>query len=96
MAKLGDINSQTDQPFVQSGFVTATTNASGDVSGTFPTPFTAVPILQGAVSGQPTLMSATVIAITASTFSFRCFGASGTALASTSVTVTWIAVGVKP
>ena len=98
MAKLGDINSQTDvaTSFIQSAQLTGTTNATGDISGTYPTPFTTYPILLGQVAGQSVLMSCTVFAISASGFTFRCFGATGAALGPQAITINWIAVGTKP
>ena len=84
--------------FVQVGANTATTNASGDTTITYPTPMSApawVPILQNNTAGTSLMFS--IISSTVNGFTFRSFiGTTGAAYANQSVAVYWLAAGVRP
>jgi len=85
-------------PFIQSGTLTGTTDANGDINLTFPTPFAATPLTLasiGVVSAGNYAVVPQVLPISASTVRFRCLHQAAV-WAYQGVNIYWLALGAKP
>lgn len=85
-------------PFIQSGTLTGSTDANGDINLTFPTPFAATPLTLasiGVVSAGNYAVVPQVLPISASAVRFRCLHQAAV-WATQGVNIYWLALGAKP